>query len=106
MDEATRSEGTEWIRALEAQIKDLRESYETLERRHQGACQTVERLAPLARENQTLKFDCCQYLDRISRLEQQVAGLGRENKLLRDIAADSTQTNVIAAQILGEVMTR
>ena len=40
------------------------------------------------------------------RLTARHAELERENKLLREIAAHSTQTNVIAAQILGKAMTR
>jgi len=46
------------------------------------------------------------YTEDYERLTARLTELERQNKLLREIAADSTQTNVIAAQVLQEAMRR
>lgn len=46
------------------------------------------------------------YADDYERLKDKLAALERENKTLREIAADTTRTNVVAAQVLKEAMGR
>lgn len=46
------------------------------------------------------------YTDDYERLKARLAELEKQNKLLRDIAEDSAQINVVAAQILQEAMGR
>jgi len=46
------------------------------------------------------------YADDYERLTARLAELEHENKVLREIAADSTQTSVVAAQVLKEAMGR
>ena len=42
----------------------------------------------------------------LERLRERLATLERENKTLREIAHDTTRTNVVAAQVLKEAMGR
>jgi DNA-binding MarR family transcriptional regulator len=44
------------------------------------------------------------YRDDYDRLVARVAELEKQNRLLREIAADSAQLNVVAAQVLKEAM--
>jgi len=46
------------------------------------------------------------YADDYARLKARLADLERDNALLRAIVVDTTQTSVIAAQVLKEAMER